>query len=288
MTGTVTTADREPKNDPASHRRLVVVAVSADDADRGVAEWAANAVTGNDHVHVVHVYRPFRLPDCDWEIIRESQRRRTAEARRLAACGECPIRQAHRALQVDGSAIGGDPVEVLIELSAIVDVVILGADAEGSAADVTAGVVHGAYCPVVIVPPRAASTELSTSGRPVTLLLDEPDLSAAGLELAKREAIRLGTGLRVVELRSAVRHPEPESPQLLAEEQICLDERLLQWGRNEQVGVVGEVSLDEPASTARRVIGSSSFVVMSRSAVELLAGVDLPCPVAVVPGFEKG
>jgi hypothetical protein len=80
----------------------------------------------------------------------------------------------------------------------------------------------------------------------------------------------------------------PQSPQLLAEEQICLDERLLQWGRNEQVGVVGEVSLDEPASTARRVIGSSSFVVMSRSAVELLAGVDLPCPVAVVPGFEKG
>lgn len=259
--------------------RLVVLAVNGQD-DGIIARWSSQWLASSDRVHVVNVYEP--MPRTQWEPVVLADRARSLEAERTVARAEAPIKVAGTAAEVDGEVIPGDAVKVLRQLSALADVLVVGADVGGG--EVTARLVRSARS-VVIVVPTGSQRDL-TAGRPVTALLPTPVLPETQLNFAAREAARLGAALRVVRLASALRHPEVSPPEVVAEDQIELAEQLLPLREAvPDAAIVAETDFRDASEVIMRVAQSSSLLVVAHDAVALVtrcAGFAF-CPVAVVP-----
>ena len=258
--------------------RDIAVAIRDLDSDGAVVDWVLHTAGPTDHVHIVHAYRPFGLLDCNWESVRNARIYRATEAQRVVAAAQCPLRAAH--LRVDGTAIAGDPATVLVDLSDVVDLVVVGDDEFGR--DVAETVREQGQCPIVTVPHRGGDPD--GPPRPVTVVLDSLDISGPVLEFALSSAVRRGVDLRVVQLRSALRHPEGRPAELLAQEQFDLDAGLRQWiPPGGGVGVVGEIAGDDTFEVMANAMQTSELVVLPAAAAALLAGHDIPCAVAIVP-----
>jgi hypothetical protein len=266
--------------------RYVVVAIRDADEDRAVAQWVADDAGGQDHVHVVHVQAPLSLLDCDWAPVRAHHESRVVQARRTVARGECPIRAVHAAVELDGSALGGDPAEILTELARLVDVVVIGAPAAGRDDRVGVHLRAAAGCVVVTVP-RGYSSAAAPGTDSVTVILDELDLPDALLDFALSVAVRHQAMVRVVRLRSALRHPENHPAELLAQDQFDLDQGLLdRAAAHPELGIVGEISLDGDGATMQRALATSRLVVVAPSLADAAVARlgTAACPIAVVPG----
>jgi hypothetical protein len=283
------TRGNAPTAPPADARLLVAADGSRTDA--AVLTWVAEHVDPRDRVHVVHAYagddeRRGARPGP--RAYRATSTRRVAEAWRPVVRAEAALQTSQRTgsprCEVGGAALAGDAADVLVELSTAADLLVLGADHRTRMGPgVAVRVREAARCPVVLVP-RGWRPEADRRA-PVTVLLDRPSLPRGALDLAHHEAVSGGVGLRVVQLRSALRWSGAPSPQLLAEEQVQLDASLQDWdGSATSVGLVAEISLADPAVSVHAALAHSRLVVASASAAPLLpAGVGLLCPVATVP-----
>src|SRR3954470_24661571 len=109
--------------------RLIGVGIHEVLHDRATIEWAVGeAAPGRDSVHLVHAYVPLRLDGCAWAPVSTDRDRRHTVATRVVAQAVQRASEGHHALEVGGSAIGGLPDDVLIELGSVVDVLVIGDD----------------------------------------------------------------------------------------------------------------------------------------------------------------
>ena len=179
--------------------RLIGVGVRDYLHDQAGIEWsAADAVAGLDVLHIVHAYIPLQLDSSVWEPVVRARDVRYLTARRVVAQAMQRARPARTALAVDGSAIAGLPEDVLLELSNVVDLIVMGDDAgapEGIR-KISWRVQDRAHCPVVCVPAGARRIP----DRPVTVIADERGPSAAAMAFGSEAALRHGVGLRVARI----------------------------------------------------------------------------------------
>jgi nucleotide-binding universal stress UspA family protein len=266
--------------------------------------WAAqDARPGLDEIHVVHAYRPLSLTGCAWApAVRASDARRS-EARHVVAAAVTTIRAARPGINVDGSAIEGRPIDVLTDISELVDIVVIGggqsrvAAASRVASDVPSRIVAQAVCPVVVVPCVDRDDELVVERGPVALLLSGGTLSGRAIEFALAFASRLEVGLVVAESCPMPLDSGAASAQeLVAREtsrQEELDAQLGGWReRYADVGVIVELRRETFLDTVDLLRRTARLLVLARQSdqsgsLDLFSGIALArtgCPVAVVPG----
>lgn len=261
---------------------LVAVGVRELARDAGPLAWAAECA---DTVHVVHAFRQQLAGECSWDPIRQAREARRESARLLVARVVQRLHHSHPTLAVDGSAVPGDPVEVLVEFSEVVDLVVIGRDAAASC-QTAARTVQRASCPVAVVPsgyrPRA------DDDRPVTLLMDGGTLPGEVLEVGLRQAARLRTCLCLAQFWSALHDEPPSSAELIADQQMQLDQQLAAVGRTDpEVPLASELLLRDDAQALDDLRSASQLLVLSASAVQLprlLAPEPVErCPTLIVP-----
>lgn len=269
-------AERVVEPTPARGVRLVVGGVGDARTGARVAAWLAATSLPGDQVHLVHVYEPMRLDGCTWQPVHEAQHLRVAEARRLAALAEAPVRAARTGADVSGSAIAAEPVAALVELSKVADLLVLGSG------PTALRVAARADCPVVVV----TRDEIRNTA-PVTVLASTPALPRRALDFAVQEADRRSTTLRAVQLRTALRHPEASPAELVADDQVALDTGLVMWRASApHLGIVAEISFAPVPEAVHAALTSSGLVVLPAADVDLLTDADVEsgCAVALVPG----
>jgi len=210
---------------------------------------------------------------------------RTMEAAtRVVAQAVQRAHEGHAGLEVGGSAIGGLPDDVLIELSHVVDLLVIGDDSHDPliARKITTRVQAHAHCPLVCVPrdyfPPVAA-------RPITVVADDRGLLEPVLAFATSLARRAGVGLQVSRAWSSLHEGRVNGPGWLAEQQEELDVQLAGWrGAHPDVPVVARLELGY--SWLDRLRAASSILVTSTRSVDLVRSPGDPvhsCPVAIVP-----
>ncbi len=275
--------ERAAEQPPAA--RLVGVGIHDVVHDRATLEWAVrDATPGRDQVHVVHAYVPLRLDGCAWPPVTAVRDRRHVAATRVIAQAVQRAHEGHTGLEVGGSAIGGLPDDVLIELSHVVDLLVIGDDSHDPliARKITTRVQEHTYCPLVCVPrdyfPSAAP-------RPVTVVADDAGLLEPVLAFATAVARRRGVGLQVSRAWSSLHEGRVTGPGWLAEQQSELDAQLAGW-RAACPDVAVSARLELGYSWLDRLRAASSLLVTSTRSVDLVRSPgdgDASCPVAIVP-----
>ncbi|MGN6608547.1 MAG: hypothetical protein ACTHMS_16250, partial [Jatrophihabitans sp.] len=226
------------------------------------------------------------LADCHWEPVERERTLRLEGALRVVSRTEVPLRAARVAAEVGGSAVAGEPSDVLTDLSAVADLVVMGADVAGGV--VARDVVAGSRCPVLVLPPQPqweAHRDL-----PVTVLLPTPDIPQRLLQIAVDEAEREHVALRVLQLHGALRHPARQPSELIAEEQVGLGELLYPLReQHPDVAFVGEIDVDDPLAAVTRVADSSRMLAASTHSLRLVDGAEAlaRCPVLFVPETDS-
>lgn len=202
--------------------RTMAVALGSGDDVTTVAWVAADAVAGLDDVHLVRPYLPLRLDGCTWQLVEDVQgRRRRAASRELAAATSLMHRLAP-GLAVTGSVVAGLPSDVLRELSHVVDLLVVGGDADDPASD------HPVVsCPVVRVPVGAPVRP----DAPVVLALGATGVARAAFELAADWALRRGVSLVACARWADVSPGREPGATWLADRQVSLDVQLASMGR---------------------------------------------------------
>lgn len=270
--------------------RLVGVGVHDVVHDRATLEWAVAAASpGRDQVHLVHAYVPLRLDGCAWPPVSAVRDRRHVAATRVVAQAVQRAHEGHPGLEVGGSAIGGLPDDVLIELSHVVDLLVIGDDSHDSliARKITTRVQDHARCPLVCVPRDYFPP---TAARPVTVVADERGLLEPVLAFAAGLAHRSGVGLQVSRAWSSLHEGRLDGPGWLAEQQEELDAQLAGW-RSACGDLPVAARLELGYTWLDRLRAASSVLVTSTRSVDLIRsgnGVapDGPvhsCPIAIVP-----
>jgi len=276
--------EHQPAPQPVAPR-LLGVGIHDVVHDRATLEWAvADAMPGRDQVHVVHAYVPLRLDGCAWPPVTMVRDRRHVAATRVVAQAVQRAHEGHAGLEVGGSAIGGLPDDVLIELSHVVDLLVIGDDSHDPliARKITTRVQAHAHCPLVCVPrdyfPPVAA-------RPITVVADDRGLLEPVLAFATSLARRAGVGLQVSRAWSSLHEGRVNGPGWLAEQQEELDVQLAGWrGAHPDVPVVARLELGY--SWLDRLRAASSILVTSTRSVDLVRSPGDPvhsCPVAIVP-----
>ena len=265
--------------------RLIGVGIHDVVHDRATLEWAvADAVPGRDQVHVVHAYVPLRLEGCAWPPVSAMRDRRHVAATRVVAQAVQRAHEGHAGLELGGSAIGGLPDDVLIELSHVVDLLVVGDDSHDPLVvrKITTRVQDHAHCPLVCVPrdyfPPAEP-------RPVTVVADERGLLEPVLAFAAGLARRRGVGLQVSRAWSSLHEGRLTGPGWLAEQQELLDAQLAGW-RVACPDLPVTARLDLGYSWLDRLRASSSALVTSARSVDLVRSPSDPvhsCPVVTLP-----
>ncbi|MBN9621327.1 MAG: universal stress protein, partial [Actinobacteria bacterium] len=273
----------QPTTPAEAAPRVIAVGVRDHEYDEAALRFAiAEARAGRDSLHVVHSYLPVRLDGCSWEPVQRARDARYVAGRRAVAQAVQRVREAAPGLAVDGSAVAGLPSDVLDEISAFVDLLVIGDDSAAppgrvSGARTTWWAQDAARCPVVSVPPGRAVW----SGRPVTVVLSEHGSTetvrfAADWAEAHRAMLRISQPAEVTAV--------PESAAVLAASQEDLDIQACEWQRRcPGLGVVARIERDPQwlASVAAR---SSVLVVSARDAALVRrSGVVLRCPTITVP-----
>src|SRR4051812_36646552 len=153
--------------------RLIGVGIHDVLHDRATIEWAVGeAAPGRDSVHLVHAYVPLRLDGCAWAPVSTDRDRRHTVATRVVAQAVQRASEGHDDLEIGGSAIGGLPDDVLIELGSVVGLIVIGDDSYDPmiARKISTRVQDHARCPVICVPRNYFHAE---DGRPVTVVADQ-------------------------------------------------------------------------------------------------------------------
>src|SRR3954447_3450621 len=236
-------------------RRLIGVGIHDVLQDRATIEWAVReAAPGRDSVHLVHAYVPLRLDGCAWGPVSADRDRRHTAASRVVAQAVQRASEEHHDLEVGGSAIGGLPEDVLIELGSVVGLLVIGDDSHDPmvARKISTRVQDRARCPVVCVPRDYLP---STDDRPVTVVADDQGVADPVLTFAAEFARPHHRTVQVGRVRSAAHEPNPAGPEM------------------------GYSELD-------RLRAGSSLLVAAVRSVDLLRSPSDPidsCPIAVVP-----
>jgi hypothetical protein len=277
------------RTDPAAEQpappRLIGVGIHDVVHDRATLEWAvADAAPAIDQVHVVHGYVPLRLDGCAWPPVSTVRDRRHGAATRVVAQAVQRAQEGHPRLEVGGSAIGGLPEDVLIELSHVVDLLVIGDDSYDPliARKITTRVQEHAHCPLVCVPRDYLP---AAEPRPVTVVADDRGLLEPVLAFATSLARRHGVGLQVSRAWSSLHEGRVTGPGWLAEQQEELDTQLAGW-RAACPDLPVTARLELGYSWLDRLRAASSVLVTSARAVDLVRSPSDPvhaCPVAIVP-----
>ena len=274
----------QPAEEPLAPR-LIGVGIHDVVHDRATLEWAvADATPGRDQVHLVHAYVPLRLDGCAWPPVSAVRDRRHVAATRVLAQAVQRAHEGHAGLEVGGSAIGGLPDDVLIELSHVVDLLVIGDDSHDPliARKITTRVQDHAHCPLVCVPRDYFPPP---EPRPVTVVADERGLLEPVLAFAAALARRGGVGLQVSRAWSSLHEGRVSGPGWLAEQQEELDLQLAGW-RATHPDVAVAARLELGYSWLDRLRAASSVLVTSTRSVDLVRSPSDPvhsCPVAIVP-----
>jgi hypothetical protein len=273
-----------PVQDPHASR-LIGVGVHDAAHDRATIEWALNdAVARRDEVHLVHAYVPLRLDGCAWMPVSTVRDRRHSTASRVIAQAVQKATESHGDLVIGGSAIGGLPDDVLIELSSVVDLLVIGDDSVDGRVQrkVTSRVQDAARCPLVCVPHDYFPI---ADDRPVTVVVDESGLAEPVLAFAAAHARRRGATLQVSRAWSSLHEGRIVGPQWLAEQQEELDAQLSSWRAvYPDVPVIARLELGY--TWLDRLRAASSALIAGTRSVDLVRPVGEPlhsCPVIVVP-----
>ncbi len=292
MTSTQERPDLAVTGDPvlpaASRPAGLLTAVGIRDAERDAAAlaWAVDdAAPGLDTLHVVHAYAP--LPPEAVVPTRELTDRHRA-AREVAARAVQLVGADGSLLRASGSAIPGAAVDVLGEIAAIVDLLVIGDDTatEPAGTSTTRAVLGQARCPVVAVPPAGHPPAPHPPARgPVTVVVGPDGLDDSVMHLALDAARRRGATLQASLAWTAL-HRGPVSRPDVAAVQEQFDIRLARWrAAYPDVPFVGRIELGEDWPQLLR--RHSSLIVAGRGEADPLFSTSPAgqqrCPVLVVP-----
>lgn len=283
-------------------KRRIAVGVKSISRDATGLSWAArDARPGLDEIHVVHAYRSLALTGCVWPpVVRANDARRT-EARRTVAAALTALHAASAGVAVDGSAIAGNPAEVLTALSEVVDLLVVGCAAPGDVAD-PPGPDHQralrtaqhAACPVVVVPSVERTDAAGDADRPVAVLVGGGALPLRSIDFALDSAQRLGAALVVAQSCPVpAAGPAAGARALLGWETSRQEELDAQLAASRaeysDVGVIVELrresvsaTVDLMRRTARLLVLARPFDEISGGAFDRILSAPTGCPVAVV------
>ncbi|GAB2475846.1 hypothetical protein [Jatrophihabitans fulvus] len=246
--------------------RTMAVALGSGDDVSTVSWVAADAVAGVDDVHLVRPYLPLQLDGCTWQLVEDAQgRRRRTAARELAAATSLLHRLAP-GLGVTGSVVAGLPSDVLRELSHVVDLLVVGADADDPGVDGPAP-----SCPVVRVPVGAPLRP----GAPIVLALGDAGVSRPAFELAAEWALRRGVTLVVSARWSSVSPRRDVGTTWLADRQQSLDLQLSSWGNGRTLPPIA-VRIDTENHRHDPEFDDAAVVVVDAGDASLVRGVRTP------------
>lgn len=265
--------------------RLIGVGIHDVLHDRATIDWAVrDARAGRDVVHLVHAYVPLRLEGCAWGPVSTDRDRRHTAASRVVAQAVQRASEAHHGLEVGGSAIGGLPDDVLIELGSVVDLIVIGDDSHDPlvARKISTRVQDHARCPIVSVPRDYFAGD---DERPVTVVADDRGLVEPVMTFAADLARRRHRTLQVSRAWSSLHEGKVAGPGWLAEQQEELDEQLAGWrAAYPELAVTARLELGY--SWLDRLRAVSSLLVTAARSVDLVRSPSDPlhsCPIAVVP-----
>ena len=169
--------------------RLMVVGIRDAVRDAAVLAWAArDALAATDAIYVVHALAPSLHDDTD---------RRCRAARQVARAVE-QLQVSHPDLPAFGSVLDALPGDVLIELSCSADLLVVGADAAGTALGtphVALRVQEHARCPVACIPP-----DFERCQRPVTVAAADARPSEDAMRFAADYAQRHAATMQVARI----------------------------------------------------------------------------------------
>jgi hypothetical protein len=274
--------------DPRGRTRLIGVGVRDADHDAATIGWAvAEANPGVDLVHIAHAYSPIMLPGCAWDPVTRARDARYVAGKHITAQAVQRGSQQHTGVQIDGSAIAGSPADVLEELSDVVDLIVIGDDAQEPTlgAKMSWRVQDVARCPVVCVPPGPhPSRDL-----PVTVVVDEHGICEPVIRFAADAARRRDVTLQISCSWTSLHANGGPAPLSLAEQQEQLDAQLASWRSGlKNLAIVARIELDDGWLDHLRA-HSSLLVSRAGSAPSLrFAGgtVGPNCPTATVLDCE--
>ena len=273
--------------------RVIAVAVNGAESDLAALSWTSGAARAGDVVHVVHPYSLLSFAECSWRPAVSANDARREYARHVVAMSTQVVRERNHAVVVDGSAVVGRALPVLADMSTIVDLLVVAADARDQGTCLAPAVARRTACPVVIVP----ASRPAADARPVGLLVEMHDLPATAVEFAFEEAARRGAELVVSEPVGTrpsglpVCDDDISAWERVADETLSAD--LAAWQEKYRAaGVLVEVRRESPSATARLLERTCQLVVVPRGNARAngplgrLARAALQraaCPVVVVP-----
>lgn len=185
-------------------RHGIVVGVDASSTSKAAVAWAArDAEMRNVPLRVVHVVTPLTAVAEGWSAFptdvyaqwQEDQAREILqEAHKIAVEAAAPDRAPHVTTEV----VHAPAVPGLVDLSRDADMLVVGCRGEEGLAgallgSVSAGVVHHAHCPVVVIHDEDSVAPVSTA--PVLVGVDGSPASELATEIAFDEASRRGVEL---------------------------------------------------------------------------------------------
>src|SRR4051812_12908788 len=266
-------------------QRLIGVGVHDVLHDRATVEWPlGGAAPGRDVAPLVHAYVPLRLDGCAWAPVSTDRDRRHTAASRIVAQAVQRASEGHHALEVGGSAIGGVPDDVLIELGSVVDVLGIGDDSHDPliGRKISTRVQDHARCPIISVPRDYFRAE---DDRAITVVVDEDGLTEPVMAFAADLARRRNRTLLVSRAWSSLHEGKLAGPRWLAEQQEEMDAQLAGWrAAYPELAVAARLELGY--SWLDRLRGVSSLLVTATRSADLVRSSSdsvHSCPVAVVP-----
>jgi hypothetical protein len=274
---------------PRERPRLIAVGVRDVDHDNDTIAWVAReAVPAIDRVLMAHAYEPVTLTGCNWEPIARAREDRTTSAQHVAAQAAQRAHVRETGVQLEAAAIAGRPEDVFVELSEIVDLLVIGDSATVARQHphIAQHIRSNARCPVVTVTrgnqPRA--------GLPVTVVLDELELPHPVLEFAADAAFRRGVALHVSRAWRVYGCTDTFSAESLAEQQEELDIQLAPLAEEFDLPIVSRIELGD--GWMRELRDMSSVVVTGQHSGLFAAAhpeaTSPGCPTVVVPDHGRG
>ncbi|MDZ4269191.1 MAG: universal stress protein [Mycobacterium sp.] len=260
-------------------RRGIVVGVDASSTSKTAVEWAArDAEMRNVPLRVVHVVTPLTAVAEGWSAFptdvyaqwQEDEARQILEkALKVAVEAAAPA----RASQVTTEVVHAPAVPGLVDLSREADMLVVGCRGEEGLTgallgSVSAGVVHHAHCPVVVIHDEDSTPR---SSAPVVVGVDGSPASEVATEIAFDEASR--RGVELVALHAWTDMGRLEFPRMGStpiewrnieeQEQEVLAERLSGWrSRYPDVTVRKVVVSDRPAPRLLEQAQDAQLVVV--------------------------
>lgn len=257
----------------------IAIAVDGSVRDRAVLAWAASFARPGDDLHVVHAYQELSLHGSAWLPAVRANDHRRHRARSVLSSAQSVLLaalQRDRQIAVGGSALVGWPHQVLADISAVADLLVVGSrPGPGPACLIDAS------CPVVVVP--AEWTIARARGRSVGVVC-HAELSTAAMDRAVEYACRAGMSVLVLQSHDDGRHSAARLSE--AGQLERLDLQVAGWQRVGGPPIVAEVRPDGPVEAVRSAAAVLALLVVDagseQQAISRLAVDELHLPVFIV------